>query len=237
MMVATAFVAVVAASTASAAGLKPHLGDWEAVARGGYRASFDLGRVRPYPGRIPFGFKDLVLIESATCPRSLSTADVNVSSGRKFHPFGANGSFGLSAIGLAGRVTGARSAVLSAKYDTGTAPGCRGKLVWRFHPARRAPVADGKWRLQIGTSSPETFVVQAGGRVAENITLQTCSGYASIYFFIPPNAKASIVSPVGDQLSLAFTRRNATGQLSTPASSTCTASTVAVHASLIHRGQ
>lgn len=237
VVVATAFVVVVAASSANAAALKPHLGDWEAVARGGYRASFELGRVRPYPGRIPFGFKDLVLIESATCPRSLSTADVMVSAGRTFYPFGANGSFGLSAEGLAGRVTGARSAVLSAKFDTGTAPGCHGKLAWRFRPARRVPVADGKWQLQIGTTSPETFVVEGGGRVAENISLQTCSGYANIYLFIPPNAKASIVSPVGDQLSLAFTRHAATGQLAIPASSTCTASTVAVHASLIHGGQ
>jgi hypothetical protein len=73
--------------------------------------------------------------------------------------------------------------------------------------------------------------------VAENIALQTCSGYASIYLFIPPNAKASIVSPVGDQLSLAFTGHAATGQLATQPSSTCTASTVAVHASLIHQGQ
>lgn len=237
VVVATAFVAVVAASSASAAGLKPHVGDWEAVARGGYRASFELGRVRPYPGRIPFGFKDLVLIESATCPRSLSTADVMVSSGRKFYPIGANGSFGLSAEGLTGRIAGARSAVLSAKFDTGTAPGCRGELVWRFRPARRVPVADGKWRLQIGTSSPENFVVQGGGHVAENISLQTCSGYASIYLFIPPNGKASIVSPVGDQLSLAFTPRAATGQLVTPASAACTASTAVVHASLIHGGQ
>ena len=233
---AAVFVAVVVASTASAAGLKPHLGDWEAVASGGYRASFDLGRVRPYPGRIPFGFKDLVLIESATCPRSLSTADVNVSSGRKFYPFGANGSFELSAEGLRGRITGARSAVLSARYDTGTAQGCRGNLVWRFHPARRTPVADGKWRLQIGTGTPETFIVRGGGRVAENIALQTCSGYANVYIFIPPNGKASIVSPVGDQLTLAFTRHAATGQLTTPPSSTCTASTAAVHASLIHHG-
>lgn len=234
VVVASALVVVVAASTASAAGLKPHLGDWEAVAGGGYRASFELGRMRAHPGYIPFGFKDLVLIESATCPRSLSTADVNVSSGRTFYPFRANGSFGLSAIGLTGRVTGPRSAVLSARYDTGTGPGCRGTLVWRFHPVRRVPVTDGKWRLQIGTSSTETFDVEGGGRVAEGISLQTCNGYASIYIFIPPNAKASVVSPVGDQLTLAFTRRTASGELTTPASSNCPASTVAVNASLIH---
>lgn len=231
----TALAAAIAASAASATGLKPHLGDWEAVAAGGYKASFELGQTRPSAGHIPFGYKDLVLIESATCPRSLSTADVNVSSGRKFYSFEANGSFGLSAVGLHGGITGARSAVLKAKYDTGTGAGCKGTLVWRFHPADRLPVTDGKWRLQIGTSSPETFVVEGGGRVAENIALQTCRGYANVYVVIPPNARASVVSPVGDQLTLAFTRRAATGQLSTPASPTCAASTLPVNASLIHR--
>jgi len=201
---------------AAAARPAPDLGDWEGIADG-FPASFAIGRAPAYPGDLPYGFRDLVLVEPSTCPYVPSQAgESQVGFGGGVFPLRADGSFGLGGRGVNGGVTGARTASLWVReFFPPAEKKCDGRLTWRFHPAHRLPVNDGSWVMRISNGTTQSFQVNAGGRYASGIAYSSCVGAGDLGLFIPADGKARF-DDGSEQLRLNFFKGRATGTISFP---------------------
>jgi hypothetical protein len=217
----------------------PALGDWEGTA-GGYPASFSLlsepGFMRRF-GTPAYGFQDLVLLVPNACPPSASNYLEDLLTLGQPSPVRRRGDFGLTQ-GFGGGLLGARSASLSAAFDV-SAGGCRGKLTWHMHPARRTPVQDGAWRAQFADGESGGFRVIGGGRVATSLQLpaelKPCRGpFGSVDLFIGAGGTVAVSQP-DLRVSISFTRTRATGRL-TVVGGTCAQNRFALSAKLRRPG-
>ena len=150
----------------------------------------------------------------------------------------ARGSFNLRPEGVRGGLTRPRAARLTASYRiaaTGTAPACQGTLTWHLHPALRRRVQDGTWELRFSDGESETFRVDGGGREATGITFP--SGFdcrlGGVDLFVGAGGRATWADG-GTQVSLDFSRRSASGQMTgmPPPGSASSACSLAMTASL-----
>ena len=205
-----------ARAASAATRLAPTVGDWEGVVDG-FPASFAIARAPAYPGDLPFGYRDLVLLEPSTCPYSPSQAgESQVGFGGGVFPLRADGSFGLGGRGVHGGVTGARTAALWVReFFPPAEKKCDRRLTWRFHPAHRLPVTDGSWVMRLSNGTSQSFQVNAGGRYASGIAYSSCVGAGDLGLFIPADGKARFDDGT-EQLWLSFYKGRAAGTLSFP---------------------
>jgi hypothetical protein len=194
----------------------PARGDWEGTV-GGFAASFELTgdtALHRQAGLPPYGIRNLVMLRPSGCPVSTSHYTESIVTGKVPVALGRYGSLNLASFHLAGSLTGARGATLSGSYAPG---GCHGRLIWRMRPASRRSVDDGAWTVHFADGERDSFVVQAGGRLATGVglprTVATCNGLeGSLDAFIGPQGDAA-VSQGGVRLTLHFAGGQASGRL------------------------
>jgi hypothetical protein len=198
----------------------PAVGDWEGTA-GGFPASFKLTNVpsfRVQLGLPPYGFSNLVTLNPDSCPARSGRYSEDALTSAHPSPVKRQGGFGLERFGFAGGLTGARRALLVRRFKVG---GCSDRLTWHMHPAHRAPVRDGRWKVHYADGESGSFRVESGGRLAVHIvipaSLGKCGGpVGASDLFIGPRGQAAIHQA---KLSLVmhFKRQTATGKVSDPA--------------------
>lgn len=210
----------------------PVQGDWEGTADG-FAASFNLivDAVRQQRAGVPrYGIQDFVMLRPLACPPDPAHYGESILSGRLPSVLGDHGSLGLDRFGLAGALTGRRSATLAAGYSL---PSCHGTLSWSMHPAVRRTVANGTWSVRYSDGEHSRFHVQAGGRLATSINLPhsiaRCNGLmGTLDVFIGING-GSAITQSGVTLTLRFANGRAAGALSAPGCSGGPIRMTAVH--------
>ncbi len=197
----------------------PVLGDWEGTARG-FAASFQLTydpALRRRRGVSRYGISHVVVLSPNACPVRASADGAEMIGGPTPGAIGGFGSLGLTPFGLAGALTGARTATLSQAIAL---PACRGTLTWHMHPEQRRPVQDGRWTAHFAHGQTESFTVAAGGRLAVSLRLPplltACNGLSgAINLFIGPGGLAAYAGASVDA-RVSFAGASAIGTLDAP---------------------
>jgi hypothetical protein len=146
----------------------PRTGDWEGVADG-FHASFELihNPINRAYGAEPYGIYNLIMTEPNSCPTDTGQLLITTEGSRKYQLLiGPSGDFPWHQHQkTVGWITGPRAASGHTSYDVRQGrQTCRGVLHFRFHPAHRRLVDDGKWRLSFSDGEHQNVDVMGGGR-------------------------------------------------------------------------
>jgi hypothetical protein len=188
------------------------LGDWEGTV-GGFPVSFQVKLAStPATGASHYSLNPLVALIPAGCPKVSYRYTEAIINSRNGTAIGAHGQLGLTKFGFTGSLTGARSATLSIP------PGSHcGQLTWTLHPAKRAAVQSGIWRISLANGESSRFSVIGNGRLATGVqlpqALTRCNGASGgIDLFIGPSGRAMTDQP-RVRASIRFGLTKATGQI------------------------
>jgi hypothetical protein len=174
----------------------PRVGDWEGTDKG-FHASFELV-ANPHNhiyGAAGYGIYDLTTSAPAGCPAEpgrFVIAAMGTARGQLL--VSRDGTFPFRQ----GRRLGALRGASSAKLSGNTGRPCLPRLLWRLHPARRFPVADGRWRITFADGERQSQEVTDGGRASSiglpHVTSMCPSGpgpsaQGGTSVFIPANGR------------------------------------------------
>jgi hypothetical protein len=190
----------------------PTLGDWEGTA-GGFPVSFQVKLTStPATATSHYSVNPVVALIPAGCPRvsyRYTGALINSKHGTAIGP---HGQLGLTKLGFSASFTGPRSATVSSPPG-----GHCGRLTWTLHPAKRAAVQSGTWRISLANGESSRFSVIGNGRLATGVqlpqALTRCNGATGgVDLFIGPSGRAATDQP-HVRASIRFARTTASGQI------------------------
>jgi hypothetical protein len=176
-----------------------------------------------------------------SCPIDPAEFDVIATGSRRYQLLvSRGGSFPYRQGRRQGAFTGRSSASLRTSYNiTEGSARCRGQLHWRLHPAKRRPVADGRWTVVFSDGERQHTTVNNGGRSTSLGIPQVapdCGGvpggstHGGITIFIPANRKVNQTLNTGSgghlQLLWMFTSKRAGSGRFTASAPGCTAGTL-----------
>lgn len=189
---------------------RPALGDWEGTA-GGFPVSFQLQLSGS--AAAPYSLAGIVALVPAGCPKVAYHYSEAVIDSKTGVAVGVAGGLGLTQFGFTGRFAGARSATMSTPFGNHHC----GQLTWKLHPAHRATVQDGPWRVAFADGESSRFSVIGRGRLAAGLVLpkalRRCNGATgAIDLFIAASGRAGTDQP-HVRASIRFTASKAAGQI------------------------